>query len=171
MPTSASRFVLSRAFHLLNKKKRKKEKEKEREKRDGSLPPRQLERATVVIPLSRGRILRDSLSFQSTTPLLHPCISPSPPLLPSCQSKQYPDPLCPAESSLSLKVDSRWISFSGVKRARVALLLDFPFRSRSVTPRRRHHPRPLAAALSHFLVSRWHTQPCWTSRWKQVGVR
>lgn len=153
-------FVRPRAFQPLNKK-REKERQREREKGIGSLalPTRANHCCHPFIAWSNSR--QSSLSFQSTTPAIPP-MHPRSLSLPSHQSKQYSDPLCLAESSLSLKVDSRWISFSGVKRTRVAFLLDFPFRSRSVTPCHRHL-RPSTAALSHFLVSRWNT-PCWMSR-------
>lgn len=95
-------------------------KERDRGRKGSEVWLCQLERATVVIPLSRGRILGNPLPFQSTTPKPSPWCTPAPPPLPSHQSKQYSDPLCFAKSSLSLKVDSRWISFSGVKRTRVA---------------------------------------------------
>lgn len=148
---------------------KKREEERQRKKGVGSLalPIRADHRCHPFIAWSNSR---------QSSPLLvnHPeaisLMHPRSPSLSSHQSKQYSDPLCFAKSSLSLKVDSRWISFSGVKRTRVAFLLDFPFRSRSVTPCHRR-PRPLTAALSHFLVSRWDTQPCWMSRCRRVWAR
>jgi len=103
------------------------------------------ERAAVVIPLSRGRILRELLfqpNYPAATPVTAPRVNNTP--------RPFVRPTRRARSvSLSLFLSlSKWIHdeflFRGLHaRARVELFLGLRFHSRFVTPRgHRHHQPP-----------------------------
>lgn len=161
MPTF-SRFR-SRAFQPLNKKR-----ERQREKGVGSLalPTRASHRCHPFIAWSNSRQSSPlPVNHPEAISLMHPR---SPP--PSHHIRVNNTPiLCASRRARFL---SKWIHDEFLFRGLNARgsRLDFPFRSRSITPCHRR-PRPLTAALSHFLVSRWDTQPCWMSRCRRVWAR
>jgi len=127
MPTS-SRFR-PRAFQLLNKKR---ERERDRGRKRSKVWLCQLERTTVVIPLSRGRILGNPLSFQSTIPKLS---SDAPPLPPPHHVRVNNTPiLCAPRKARFL---SKWIHdeflFRGLNARGSHFSSIFPF-ARALSP-------------------------------------